>query len=354
MARQPRVPKAAMVEAAPAEPDLLDNAPPPRETTRLFGHAEPVSRLAAAFEKTPPQAILLEGPRGIGKATLAFRLARALLSTVPGEALPADLASDPEGRTARQVAAGTHPGLMHLTRPYDEKAKRFKGDLTVDVVRRIVPFLGSTSADGGWRVVIVDAVDDMNINAANALLKALEEPPKRTIFILVAHIAGRVLPTIRSRCRSIRLRPLTDAEMRRALATMNEDPSLAEAGEGSLRRALILAAAGADLVHQTRRLLARTAIRDVRHHHQLAELAAQRKDDQFATVVDLVLDAMANRVREGAARLPLAALDAYAQAYLDAVADSRRVDVFNLDRKEVVLALCDRLAAADRAAANAA
>ncbi len=352
MARAPRVPKAAQMEAAPAEPDLLDNAPPPRETTRLFGHAEPVARLAAAFESAPPQGLLFEGPKGIGKATLAFRLARALLSTVPGTPLAPDLGSDPESRTAHQIAAGTHPGLMHLTRPYDEKTKRFKGDLTVDVVRRIVPFLGSTAADGGWRVVIVDAVDDMNINAANALLKALEEPPKRTIFILIAHVAGRVLPTIRSRCRAIRLRPLSEAEMRKALATMDVDPSLAEAGEGSLRRALILAAAGADVVHTARRLLTRTALADVRHHHQLAELGAQRKDDQFATIVDLVLDAMAARVRDGAGRLPLAALDAYAAAYLEATADRRRVEVFNLDRKEVLLSLCDRLAAADRAASN--
>lgn len=347
MARAPRAAKE--IEAAPAEPDRLDNAPAPREATTLFGHREVVAQLARAFAApVPPQAILLEGPRGVGKATLAFRLARALLATVPGAELAPDLAVDPQGRAARQVAAGTHPGLLHLTRPYDDKTKRFRTELTVDEVRRIVPFLGATAADGGWRVVIVDAVDDLNANAANALLKALEEPPSRTLFLLVAHVRGRVLPTIRSRCRAVALRPLGEEEVRAALAALGADTQLAAAGEGSVRRALTLAAAGADVVRTARRLLSPQAIGDVRQHHALAELAAQRRDDQFATVLELVLDAMAGRVRDGASRLSLAALDVYARAYLEAIAERRRVEAFNLDRKEMVLALCARLAAADR------
>ncbi|MBJ3774712.1 DNA polymerase III subunit delta' [Acuticoccus mangrovi] len=345
-----RAPRAAADEGVPAEPDLLDNAPPPREATALFGHREAAARLASAFADAPPQAILLEGPRGIGKATFAFRLAKALLGQLPGSALPPDFASEPDGRAARQVSAGTHPGVLHLTRPWDERAKRFKGELTVDVVRRIVPFLGSTAADGGWRVVIVDAMDDANLNAANALLKSLEEPPRRTLFILVSHVAGRVLATIRSRCRVIRLRPLGHDDMVAALNHLGVDPALAEAGEGAPRRALMLAEAGADMVRTARRLLRPSEMRDVRHHHTLAELAAQRRDDQFATVLDLVLEAMAARVREGADRLPLPALNAYAEAYLAATSERRRIEVFNLDRKEMVLALCARLAEADRAA----
>ncbi|UOM34575.1 DNA polymerase III subunit delta' [Acuticoccus sp. I52.16.1] len=349
MARAPRAPKP--MEGAPAEPDMLDNAPPPREAQTLVGHGEAVGRLMEAFAAgTPPQAILLEGPRGIGKATLAFRLARALLSTLPGQPLPDDLWDDPQSRTAHQVAAGTHPGLVHLTRPWDEKGKKFKSELTVDEVRRIVPFLGSTAADGGWRVVIVDAVDDMNINASNALLKALEEPPRRTLFILVAHVSGRVMATIRSRCRAIRMRPLSEDEVRGALNALRADPSTAKLGEGSVRRALGLANAGADVVRSAQRLLAPSMVRDIRAQHQLAEMAAQRRDDAFATVLELVLDAIAGRAKHGAGRLPLPALDTYAALYLSVTDDRRRIEVFNLDRKEMVLAVLSRLSAADKAA----
>lgn len=344
-----RTPRAAIVEGAPAEPDLLDNAAPPRDATTLVGHEEARERLAAAFASAPPQALLLEGPRGIGKATLAFRLAKVLLSAAPVDAA---LASDPDERNVRQICAGTHPSLLHLTRAYDEKAKRFKSELSVDTVRRIVPFLGNSAAGGGWRVVIVDAVDDMNINAANALLKSLEEPPRRTIFLLVAHVSGRVLPTIRSRCRAVRLRPLAMEEVTAVLEHLGADPSLADTAEGSVRTALSLAAAGADAVRAAQRILS-GRLNDTRQRFALADLAAQRRGEHFAVISDLALDALAERARRAAERAPLGALDNYATAYLDALAERRRVEIFNLDRKEFMLSLAERLARADAAAGSA-
>ncbi|MEO1103116.1 MAG: DNA polymerase III subunit delta', partial [Pseudomonadota bacterium] len=278
MARTPRVPKAAIIEGAPAEPDLLDNAPPPRENHVLFGHAAQISSLAHAFRSAPPQGLILEGPRGIGKASIAFRLARALLS---GAALTDDLATPDEDRTSHQISAGTHPSLLHLTRAYDEKAKRFKSELSVDTVRRIVPFLGNSAAGGGWRVVIVDASDDMNLNAANALLKNLEEPPRQTLFILVAHVAGRVLPTIRSRCRTVRFRPLPNQDVAAALSHLGADPGLADASDGSVRRALSLAASGADAVRMAERLLS-AGLHDARSRFALADLAAAKRGEHFA------------------------------------------------------------------------
>ncbi len=110
----------------------------------------------------------------------------------------------PEGHpAARLVASGAHPDLLHLRRPWDDKAKRFRSELTVDEVRRLTPFFGSTASGGGWRVAIVDPADDLNTNAANALLKMLEEPPARGLFLIVSHAPGRLLPTIRSRARRL-------------------------------------------------------------------------------------------------------------------------------------------------------
>ena len=344
-----RAPKALAVEGAPAEPDLLDNQVPPREMDRLVGHREAREALAAAFASAPPQALLLEGPRGIGKATFAFRLAKTLLSGAP---VNADLASDPEERNVRQVSAGTHPSLLHLTRAYDEKAKRFKSELSVDTVRRIVPFLGSSAAGGGWRVVIVDAVDDMNLNAANALLKSLEEPPRRTLFLLIAHISGRVLPTIRSRCRAVRLRPLAQAEVGEALAALGADTDLSDAAEGSVRRALGLSSAGADAVRAAQKILS-GRFGETRQRFALADLAAQKRGELFAVICDLTLDAIAERARRAAARAPLETVDTYAATYLEALAERRRVEIYNLDRKEFILSLTDRLAKADAAARGA-
>jgi DNA polymerase-3 subunit delta' len=342
----PRTPRAAPAEAIPPEPDALEGTPLPRETAVLFGHGEAVERLAAAFRAKPPQAILLEGPRGVGKATLAFRLAKALVTGAP---LAPDLASDPGDRAVRQVAAGTHPGVLHLARPWDTEKKRFRTDLTVDEVRRIVPFLGATAASDGWRVVVVDAVDDLNQSAANAIPKSLEEPPRRTVFILLAHVAGRVLPTVRSRTQAVRLRPLAEADLVAALRALGADESLAAAGDGSVRRALVLAAAGADLVRTATRLLTPAAVRDPSGHHVLAEIAA-RKGGEFDVVADLLLETIAARARSGTERLPLATLAAYAALHLEAAAERRRIEAFNLDKREAILALMARLAAADRAA----
>ncbi len=344
-----RTPKTLAVEGAPAEPDLLDNQVPPREMTMLAGHHDARAHLAATFATTPPQALLLEGPRGIGKATFAFRLAKTLLSGAP---VTAEFASDPDIRDVHQVSAGTHASLLHLTRAYDEKAKRFKTELSVDTVRRLVPFLGSSSAGGGWRIVIVDAVDDMNLNAANALLKGLEEPPRRTLFLLIAHVGGRVLPTIRSRCRAVHMRPLAQQDVAAVLEHLGADPGLADAAEGSVRRALGLDAAGADAVRTAQRILA-GRFGDTRQRFALADLAAQRRGELFAIICDLTLDAIAERARRAAGTAPLGALDTYASTYLEALAERRRVEIFNLDRKEFMLSLTDRLAKADAAARGA-
>ncbi len=196
----------------------------PRENPLLLGHAAAEQRFISEYERgLVHHAYLMVGNKGIGKATLAYRIARFLLSQgaqAVQEAPSMSLFGDPEPTPAatgltlqmsedtplfRRVAAGSHTDLLTLSPAYDAKKHVEKSSITVDEARRVPEFLSLTPAEGAWRVVIVDAVDQLNINAANALLKILEEPPERAILLLVCHSLGGILPTIKSRCRTFTL-----------------------------------------------------------------------------------------------------------------------------------------------------
>lgn len=216
------------------EADAIAGVPLPRAQTRLIGHGHAEAEILDAYRSARMHhAWILAGPKGIGKATLAFRFARFALAHP--DARSADvraatsLAISDDHPDARKVAGGAHPGLLHLKRPYDPKRKgkdKIKQDLTVDEIRRTVPFFGSTGSEGSWRICIVDAADDMNANAANALLKILEEPPRNSLFLVIAHSPGRLLPTIRSRCRTLRLHELSERQVGEGLSMLG----VAEAG----------------------------------------------------------------------------------------------------------------------------
>ena len=173
----------------------------PRENPDLLGHEHTERELRRLAEGGRlPHALLLTGPRGIGKATLAFRLTRFLLAQ-PADRADSGLVVDPASNAFRRVASGGHADLLTVERAYDPRRRRLRSDIIVEDVREISGFMRLTAAEEGWRIVIVDSAEEMNRNAANALLKILEEPPHRALLLLISHSPGQLLPTIRSRCR---------------------------------------------------------------------------------------------------------------------------------------------------------
>ena len=224
----------------------------PRETTALFGHAEAEKALLDAYKSGRiAHAWLIGGPPGIGKATLAYRMARFVLAN-PDPQSPAvqkasSLAVEPDYPVARRIAAQAQGDLLTVERVINEQTGKLYTVIRVDDVRRTVAFFGSTAGEGGWRVAIVDAVDELQREGANALLKILEEPPQRSLVLLVSHAPGRELPTIRSRCRRLLLRPLDVDDVTLALAEAtgkdrrdDDVREAAAAAAGSAGRALDL------------------------------------------------------------------------------------------------------------------
>ncbi|TGY87922.1 DNA polymerase III subunit delta' [Marinicauda algicola] len=194
-----------MAEDLPPEPDREGDLPHPRETYELFGQEEAERQAAQAFESgRMHHAWMITGPKGVGKATFAWRLTRRALGAVPaGEAPLGALAEDP---VCRRLEVLSHPDFLLIRRPYDDKRGKLRAEITVDESRRAPEFFSKSASGRAWRVCIVDAADEMNTNAANALLKTLEEPPAKGLLLLVTHAPGRLPTTIRSRCRRLVLR----------------------------------------------------------------------------------------------------------------------------------------------------
>lgn len=241
------------------------SVPPPRANPDLLGHQAAEARLERAFARGRlAHAWLIAGPRGIGKATLAYRFARHVLAHGIAQVAPAELSLfgapekskgagegslhlDPAHPVFRRVAGGGHADLFTAEPGIDEKKGARRSEIVVDDVRGVGHFLSLTPAEGGWRVVVVDSADEMNRNAANAILKVLEEPPAKALLLLVSHNPGALLPTIRSRCQRLVLKPLVEADAVRVLGPLlpalsaNEVAELARLAEGSPGRALELA-----------------------------------------------------------------------------------------------------------------
>lgn len=351
--------------------DAIEGWPPPEAQDRWYGGPAAETALLEAYRGgRMHHAWLLGGPKGIGKATLAYRFARfAFAHPDPSSADVAaatDLSVAENHHAFRRVAGRAHPNLLAMERPWDDKNKRYKTELAVDEIRRTVGFFGSTSGEGGWRIAIVDPADEMNPSAANALLKVLEEPPSRSLFFVISHTPGRLLPTIRSRCRRLDLAPLSVETIAGAIRDNGSidaddaDIALAAAlAQGSLRRAiLLLEEGGIDTYRAFARFAATVGDPDITAMHALADSVSGRTaDDAYYGFLDTVRAWLGRRVRgepepvaeatpgQAVRAVPLAR---WAEVWEKVAQSSTEADDLNLDRKQVVLSILMSLARAAR------
>ncbi len=301
------------------EADRAEGAPHPRHTARLYGQeAAEATFLDAMTQGRRHHAWLLTGPRGIGKATLAWRMARFLRTEETdgpglfGDAGAPTLDVVKDHPVARRMAALADPGTLLIRRAWDADRKRLKAQITVDEVRKLNSFFGLSATDGGSRVVIVDSADEMNPSAANALLKVLEEPPARAVLILVSHQPARLLPTIRSRCRVLRLAPLGPDDLAAALSQAEievPDPvSLNELAGGSAGDALRLVTGdGLSVYAEIVKLLAQAPNIDRQAARRFAEAAAARGAEARMELSLRLLDrALVRTARSAALHPPIA------------------------------------------------
>jgi DNA polymerase-3 subunit delta' len=334
--------------------------PHPRETLDLVGHAAAEATLLGAYKSgRVPHAWLISGPAGIGKATLAYRFARFVLAH-PDPAAPAvqaatSLALPADHPVVRRVTASTEGALLALERTPGEKTETVRTVITVDQVRETVGFFGATATGGGWRVCLVDAAEELKYpEGANALLKILEEPPQRALLLLVSHSPGRLLPTIRSRCRMLTLRPLSVPDVIVAAATAlgraPDDPGLtaaAAAADGCVARAIALS--GGPLLalrDKVTALLAQVPSPDPRGLHALGDALERADRELVETFVETVRDWLSRELR----REPQAVgrLAPYAEAWSRLDAAARDTLTLNLDRRALVFAVFGWLAEAAR------
>lgn len=348
-----------------------DNTPTPRDTADLLGHqAAEQAFLDAWGSGRLAHAWLICGPRGIGKATLAYRIARFVLSGggMDGGLFggpPETLAQETSHPVFQRVLSGGHADLKVVERGWtDDKKTRLKSEIPVDDVRGIGGFLALTPAEGGWRVVIIDAVDELNRSGANAILKILEEPPKNALLLLVSHSPGRLLPTIRSRCRRLVMRPLAEDLVVDLLSRLapeldgDDARAVARLADGSIGKALALAAEGGlTLYREMVGLIGGLPRLDIGALHAFAEKVA-KSDDGFRTLSELFSGWVANAAVEGGGRgganggpaevmagerdlqrrlVKSAGLDRWVEVWEKTNHLFGRADAINLDRKLVVV-----------------
>ena len=343
------------------DPDALDGVLRPRENSRLIGHSVAEKRILDAYRSgRMHHGWLLTGMEGIGKATLAFRAARFILANPDPEAVcdATDLAVRPDHPTAVKIAHGAHPNILHIQRDWDDNRKKFRATLGVDPVRRIIPFLGTTAGEGAWRFVIIDPADDMTRSAANALLKALEEPPRQTLFFLICAAPGRQEPTIRSRCRKLHCSALTEDSLLQiarqfidGFEARDDRDTLVRLADGSARRLIKYASEGGHRMYK--QLTEAIDDPDPANISAVAEIAASSGPSGLADFLETFSAYCGRRIRGSDEPLsshapPQLALACWAELWEKAARSVRDAQIYNLDARHIVTAILENYAIAAR------
>ena len=335
---------------------MLEGFPHPRESAQLFGHAKAEKQFVQALHDDQlHHAWLLLGKEGIGKATLAYRFAKLVLSRAnqSGDGASTTI-FDPASRDVQLITADTHPNLLVLRRSWNKKTKKHAAQISVDNVRELHRFLGNTASMGKWRVVIVDRADDLNMNAANALLKMLEEPPAFCLFLLLSSEPGKLPATIRSRCHKLRLEGLERPELQAAIKDITNRSgtglpegqklnTLLDLADGSVRLALSFATGRTlDDFREIEQILDFLPRVDPLKSVEIAERLAVRSNDQnYHSFVHLLSSQLAKRIRQivlkGQGDKP--ALAQWTRLWETINTQKSETDLLNLDRGNFILDL---------------
>jgi DNA polymerase-3 subunit delta' len=328
-------------------------APHPRDVLAFHGHGAAEQEFLQAYRSgRMPHAWLIGGSPGIGKATLAYRMARFVLAhpdpAAAGVQTASSLAVASEHPVSRRIAAQAHGDLLALERTVGDNGK-LRTEIAVADVRRTIAFFGSTAGEGGWRICIVDSVDELNRFGTNALLKILEEPPARSLLFLLSHAPGQVLPTIRSRCRRLLLRPLRPEDVAKAAAEILEldetDDALRRAAalaDGSVARAIALVDGPSLALHDSvATLLARLPEVDPRALHLLGDGLGRANEGAFETFLTSVRDWLSTRLAYEREPSRMARVASVWEKFNQTATD---VAVFNLERKPLVFSTFGMLA----------
>ncbi len=338
----------------PRTHDTIEGVPAPSASDYLAGHSEIAGFLAQAYrEGRMHHALLFEGAQGIGKATLAFHMAGHMLSFSDLGTAPETLITPDFSKALwRQIAGGMHPAVLHITRPFDQKTGKFRTGITVEEIRRVTHFLTRTASDHAWRIVIVDPADDMNRNAANALLKTLEEPPARALFILISHSSGRLLPTIRSRCQNLSFKPLDGQELADALAHVGPKAGigasditevLLQRSEGSVRKALLLLAHGGLEISDTVDRILEGKIFDIPKAQALGGILSGREAEvQYELFREHLMGCIASEARRHADSGHLREADQWSRFWSELLRETADAETYNLDRRQAVVILLEK------------
>ena len=340
-------------------PDI-DGDNPPRLTRIQTGHAKPQADFLAALNGgRMPHAWLLTGPKGVGKASFAYLAARLVLSGGSATAMSPALESD----DAHLVEEGAHPDLFVLKRDYNPKTQKFRGDIPAEAARDLRQSFNLSAGRGGWRVAIIDSIDELNRYGVNALLKLIEEPPEKCLFLIICHNPGRLLDTIRSRCRMLSFNALDESDLQSIVhgrlegSDPNEVAASAFLAQGSAGYALMLSEEGGfDLYREMIGVLETAPQLDVEKLHGLAgRFGARAAPEQFAIFCFLLSGWLHRYVRfasTGAGFQPVfegeealvnrllgdgLGVEPFVALWEKVEQDSRAVEALNLDKKQAVL-----------------